>query len=91
MLKLCLAKLEELDSIQVDLKINYHDLSPSCWRKKWDHIKKVQVRCLSSSAHVNYTVQSQTSVGKEFFPLGGLFIAAFALISLAMIHCNCNN
>lgn len=42
MLKLCLAKLEELDSLQVDLKINCHDLSPSCWRKKWDHIKKVQ-------------------------------------------------
>jgi len=43
MLKLCLTKLEELDSLQVDLQINYHDLSPSCWRKKWDHIKKVQV------------------------------------------------
>jgi len=42
MLKLFLAKLEELESLQVDLKINYHDLSPSCWRKKWDHIKKVQ-------------------------------------------------
>lgn len=42
MLKLCLTKLEELDSLQVDLKINYHDLSPSCWRQKWDHVKKVQ-------------------------------------------------
>jgi len=71
MLKLCLAKLEELDSLQVDLKINYHDLSPSCWRKKWDHIKKVQVRCLSSSAHVNTLYSTELDISMQgILPLG---------------------
>jgi len=71
MLKLCLTKLEELDSLQVDLKINYHDLSPSCWRKKWDHIKEVQVRCLSSSAHVNTQYCTEPDIsGQGILPLG---------------------
>jgi hypothetical protein len=71
MLKLCLTKMEELDSLQVDLKINCHDLSPSCWRKKWDHIKNVQVRCLTSFAQVNVLYSTEQSVtGQGILPLG---------------------
>lgn len=42
MLHLCLTNLDELNALQQELKMKCYDLSPPCWREKWDHVKKVQ-------------------------------------------------
>ncbi|PNF28942.1 hypothetical protein B7P43_G15266 [Cryptotermes secundus] len=43
MLQLCITGLDELHSLQQELRMKCYDLSP-CWREKWDHVKKVQAQ-----------------------------------------------
>jgi hypothetical protein len=46
MLQLCLTSLDDLHSLQQELKMKSYDLSPAYWRERWDHVKKIQVRRL---------------------------------------------
>ncbi|XP_021913425.1 programmed cell death protein 7-like isoform X1 [Zootermopsis nevadensis] len=44
MLQLCLTNVEDLRSQQKELETQCHDLSPVCWREKWDHVREIQVQ-----------------------------------------------
>ncbi|XP_021913761.1 programmed cell death protein 7-like isoform X2 [Zootermopsis nevadensis] len=50
MLQLCLTNVEDLRSQQKELETQCHDLSPVCWREKWDHVREIQEESLKHEA-----------------------------------------